>query len=269
MKKIISLILVTAIFMTYVPVGFVQAEESKNLKDDPIYIMNTEATEIEDVNISEELGVDSESVKDLDTENTTNGDIDTFESELKTEEVYLNSTLDFNPETGEMTAVGTLKDEYGNDIKKSYKILVTDYDEENVKATFIDLETGETYNVDTAQLSASVWPLVGVLVGFIAKKGIKAAAKKWGPTVVRAMVRSNDTVAKQVAKSLGYDATNYRSHGAKVFKRGKNGKGPKYITRDQDGHNGGAWKGASTVEKLSKKSTRSGTYDENLKRIGD
>jgi len=44
---------------------------------------------------------------------------------------------------------------------------------------------------------------------------------------------------------------------------------PKYITPDRDGHNNGAWKGASSVKNLGSKKTRSGTYDANLKRIGD
>jgi hypothetical protein len=36
-----------------------------------------------------------------------------------------------------------------------------------------------------------------------------------------------------------------------------------------DGHSGGAWKGATTVANLGSKKTRSGTYDADLKRIGD
>lgn len=83
------------------------------------------------------------------------------------------------------------------------------------------------------------------------------------------MIRSVPAVAKAAAKDLGYLSTKYVSHGQKVFKQGKKGKGPKYITPDKDGHNGGAWKGASTVKNLGSKKTRSGTYDANLKRIGD
>ncbi|GGB43053.1 hypothetical protein GCM10011409_20810 [Lentibacillus populi] len=83
------------------------------------------------------------------------------------------------------------------------------------------------------------------------------------------MIRATPAVAKAAAKDLGYSATKYISHGQKVFKRGKKGKGPKYITVDKDGHNGGVWKGASTVKKLGSKKTRSGTYDAELKRIGD
>ncbi|WP_323687387.1 MULTISPECIES: toxin C-terminal domain-containing protein [unclassified Rhizobium] len=45
--------------------------------------------------------------------------------------------------------------------------------------------------------------------------------------------------------------------------------GTLYITRDLDGHNGGAWKMATSVKDLAGKGRRLGTYDSNLKRIGD
>ncbi|NJD01752.1 MAG: hypothetical protein FIA99_03955 [Ruminiclostridium sp.] len=70
--------------------------------------------------------------------------------------------------------------------------------------------------------------------------------------------------AEQAAKKLGYEKTNYTSHGQPVFK-----KGNKYITPDVDSHNGGSWKMADSVKNLGSKSTRMGTYDAKLKRIGD
>lgn len=70
--------------------------------------------------------------------------------------------------------------------------------------------------------------------------------------------------ATAAAKKLGYTKTNFTSHGQPVFK-----KGNKYITPDVDGHNGGIWKMADSVKNLGSKSTRMGTYDENLTWIGD
>ncbi|CAN7716190.1 toxin C-terminal domain-containing protein [Pseudorhodoferax sp. LjRoot39] len=55
-----------------------------------------------------------------------------------------------------------------------------------------------------------------------------------------------------------------RSTVVKRYLRGKD-----FITRDLDGHNGGAWKMADSVKNLASKETRAGTYDRNLKRIGD
>ncbi len=52
--------------------------------------------------------------------------------------------------------------------------------------------------------------------------------------------------------------------GAPVYSNGKN-----YISPDLDGHNGGMWKMAKSVDDLGSKSTRMGTYDAKLNRIGD
>lgn len=71
--------------------------------------------------------------------------------------------------------------------------------------------------------------------------------------------------ATQAAKELGYEKTNYRSHGQSVF---YNSKTKTYITPDVDGHSGGTWKMADSVENLSSKRTRMGTYDSKLNRIG-
>ena len=110
----------------------------------------------------------------------------------------------------------------------------------------------EKYIYDTHEVKASAFPLIPVLVGFIAKQGLKIAIKKYGKTVVTTMIRTSPQVAAQAARNLGYSATKYVSHGKKVFKI--NGKGsPKYITPDRDGHNNGAWKGASSVKNLGSK----------------
>ncbi|MFJ2711182.1 toxin C-terminal domain-containing protein [Pseudomonas sp. NPDC087346] len=45
--------------------------------------------------------------------------------------------------------------------------------------------------------------------------------------------------------------------------------GSRYITRDLDGHNGGARKMADSVKALGRKETRSATFDANLNHIGD
>ncbi|MFM0268893.1 toxin C-terminal domain-containing protein [Paraburkholderia sediminicola] len=40
------------------------------------------------------------------------------------------------------------------------------------------------------------------------------------------------------------------------------------MTRDIDGHNGGAWKMADSVKNLMSKDTRQGTFSADLTRIG-
>ena len=76
--------------------------------------------------------------------------------------------------------------------------------------------------------------------------------------------------AEKVAKELGYSKVKgQQSHGQAIFTNKKAPLEVRYITADYDGHNGGFWKGASSIEKLGSKATRSGTYDRFLRRIGD
>ena len=70
--------------------------------------------------------------------------------------------------------------------------------------------------------------------------------------------------ARIEAKKLGFEETNYLSQNEPVFK-----KGNLYITPDRKAHNGGVWKMANSVKGLEQKTTRLGTYDANLNRIGD
>ena len=70
--------------------------------------------------------------------------------------------------------------------------------------------------------------------------------------------------ALEAAKALGFEPTGQFSHGQPIFK-----KSNKYITPDIDGHIGGVWKMANSIKDLGSKKNRLGTYDKNLKRIGD
>jgi hypothetical protein len=70
--------------------------------------------------------------------------------------------------------------------------------------------------------------------------------------------------ATDAAEKLGFKKTNYKSSGQPVFK-----KGNRYISPDRDSHNGGVWKMADSVKNLGSRTTRMGTYDKCLNRIGD
>lgn len=266
MKKYFILSIIAAIFIAYVPTGFVAAQSNNTDNHSSIHVSSQDNTDVV-VNVDEELNINSD--QEVETIHISDENIDIYESGLNTEEVNIKSVLNYDNQTGEVTAEASMKDEYGTDLKKTFSIIITDVEGEELKAIFIDKDTGEQYSVDTEKVTASVWPAVGVLIGFIAKSGLKQAIKKWGPSVIKGMIKSSETVAKAVAKNLGYTPTNYTSHGAKVYKAGKKAKGPKYITRDKDSHIGGAWKGADTVKGLGSKKTRSGTYDAELNRIGD
>ena len=71
--------------------------------------------------------------------------------------------------------------------------------------------------------------------------------------------------AAAAATNLGFKRINATIKGQAVFQ-----KGNLFITRDVDGHNGAAWKMASSVKNLGSKETCVGTYSADLKvRIGD
>ena len=98
-------------------------------------------------------------------------------------------------------------------------------------------------------------------VGIVCK-ACKATRKITGPAF-----ETTAEAADQAAK-LGYKEVKGALNKAKqkVFHNKK--ADPKFISRDADGHNGGAFKGADTANGLNKKKTRSGTYDKDLKKIG-
>ena len=62
----------------------------------------------------------------------------------------------------------------------------------------------------------------------------------------------------------GYRKVKFRSKEMPVFYNGKN-----YLSPDRDGHNGGVWKMAKKKHELENRSVRMGTYDKDLKRIGN
>lgn len=122
------------------------------------------------------------------------------------------------------------------------------YEAQNKFLEFIIDENSKEFNFIEENRTITEKAIVGLVESFIASQqaqGIKISpkiasfAKKTKPTnIIRANkpVFQRDSDAAKVAKELGYIKTNYRTKsGAAVFKKGNS-----YITRDVDGHNGGA-----------------------------
>lgn len=97
--------------------------------------------------------------------------------------------------------------------------------------------------------------IVAGKVGGKGQKGTRPSAEPFYKTTQQ---------ATQAAEALGYKKINETVKNQAVYKKGNS-----FITRDIDGHIGGAWKMAGSVKDLGKKATRDGTYDSNLERIGD
>jgi hypothetical protein len=71
--------------------------------------------------------------------------------------------------------------------------------------------------------------------------------------------------AERKALEMGFVKTNFLSKEEAVYRKGR-----RYISRDMTGHNGGAWKMASSPKNLLRKQTRMGTFDKALEqRLGD
>ena len=71
--------------------------------------------------------------------------------------------------------------------------------------------------------------------------------------------------AAEAAGKLGFrKVRGATSKGEAVFTDGK-----RFITRDNTGHSGGAFKMADSIKGLGSKKTRTGTFDTNLNKIGD
>lgn len=114
-----------------------------------------------------------------------------------------------------------------------------------------------TWDEKSAQLEKT-----GLDVSTIIAMAILGGVAKSGG---RGPVYQSNKEAKMAAEALGFKKINETIHGGQpVYK-----KGALFITRDLDGHNGGAWKMATSVKDLGGKGTRLGTYDSNLNRIGD
>jgi filamentous hemagglutinin len=85
------------------------------------------------------------------------------------------------------------------------------------------------------------------------------------PRTLPAPAYGTNKEATQAATALGFQRVSETVHDKQlVFK-----KGNLYITRDVDGHNGGAWKAATSIKGLNSRATRLGTFDKNMNRIGD
>lgn len=107
-----------------------------------------------------------------------------IETQIESEDVQINSSLELNLETAEMTIDTELKNEVGEVFTKSFDIVVTEVSGEDFTAHLTDIETGEIYEINTAEVSASWYPLVVIAIA-VARHGISYAIKHYGDDVVK------------------------------------------------------------------------------------
>ena len=121
----------------------------------------------------------------------------------------------------------------------------------------------------TGEEASRIWAAVGLVPiagGMVRKVGEPVVETL--ASALRALdgpIFKTTKEATQAAEALGYRRINETVNGQAVYTNGKS-----YISRDVDGHNGGAWKEADSVKNLGTKESRNGTFNADLsKRIGD
>jgi hypothetical protein len=121
----------------------------------------------------------------------------------------------------------------------------------------------------TGEEASRIWAAVGLVPiagGMVRKVGEPVVETL--ASALRALdgpIFKTTKEATQAAEALGYRRINETVNGQAVYTNGKS-----YISRDVDGHNGGAWKEADSVKNLGTKESRNGTFNADLStRIGD
>jgi hypothetical protein len=90
-------------------------------------------------------------------------------------------------------------------------------------------------------------------------------AVKYSDEVVEFTQGTGEKALKIIAQiPAGFKRLKERIKKQKIFSNGKT-----YISPDADGHNGGVWKAAKSIEDLGSKETRLGTFGADMKKIGD
>lgn len=156
-NKLIALLLASIITMTYG--NFAEAAEVIKEAD-----LNSSNSKVNENKVKENIY----------TKNKRNY----IENEYKSKDLDIESNLEYDLNTDKITVDASLNDEYGNNLDKTYDVtFLRIVNENDFKAEFTDQDTGEKLVYDTNEVKASIAPVVAVLVGFIAKQGLKMAIK--------------------------------------------------------------------------------------------
>ncbi len=125
-----------------------------------------------------------------------------IDNNFKSKDLNIESSLEHDLNTDKITVDASLKDNYNNKLDKTYDVkFLRIVNENDFKAEFTDQDTGEKIIYDTNEVKASIAPVVAVLVGFIAKQGLKKAIQKYGKTVVTSMIRTSLKLPRRQLKN--------------------------------------------------------------------
>jgi len=128
---------------------------------------------IYNVNIEDEFNIKNENFKMTVSESDNEM---TVYSKLDNGSTKLSSEFYVNIETGETYVTETVANAEGGNTTKVYDIVFTDIEGEEFKATLIDRDSDNVYNINTIDAKASAIPVLAVVL----QMGARWAIKKYG-----------------------------------------------------------------------------------------
>lgn len=198
MKKTLIKILVFTLVLSGVLPGIASAEsnESKIESDNKFIGVEENTNDVYEVDIEKEFGVDLEENIEMAVEE--NQDEVNVTTELETENGNVQTDMNINEETGEIKVTGITELENGEKEINNYNVLIEEIEGTDFKATFVDQKTGEYYKISTIEAQASIVP--AIIIGVVAKFGIKWAIKKYGKKLIIKTFKK--TAIKQAIKKV-------------------------------------------------------------------
>ncbi|MDR9797931.1 SAR2788 family putative toxin [Aeribacillus pallidus] len=200
MKKLILKLLIVTLSISAILPGFASAESNENIPvSDTNTVLVEDNTGVEyEVDVEEELGLDL--AEDIEMTATEISDEEVVVStEVENEDTSIDTELFVNSESGEITLSGHIELENGEIITQHFDVVLQEIDGTDFIATLIDQDTGESYQLNTIDAQASVLP--AVIIGVVAKHGIKYAIKKFGKKLIVKSIKSSKAVLNTFAKA--------------------------------------------------------------------
>lgn len=212
-KKTLLYSIIFTTLITYTLPGDVFAQtsyvkEDKTNQDILELIYSTqEVTQInsDDANIIVKETISEELSDVVETNTTVTEEKIIVETKIDAPELNAQGTLLFDKESNEFIMDFSTEDENGELINQTYKVFLTSLSEDEFKASLVNMDTGEILKVDSAELQASIVPVVAVLVGFLVRSGLSWIIKEFGKKAIQSAVK--DVAKKMAKKSLGKGST--------------------------------------------------------------
>ncbi|MCY9014908.1 SAR2788 family putative toxin [Bacillus inaquosorum] len=196
MKYFISFLLAVFVFYS-VGTEFVSATTNQNINEEELIDTDETLTETIDSDQidSETEEIFGESIDDsnVELESDINGNEATIQTNIETDDLSVDGELELDLDTSSMVVSAEAEDDSGEVFNGEFNVELQDInDDGDFIATVTDTKTGEEFNVNTAEVHASWYPLVWIAI-VVARIGIKQAIKKFGKTSVKQATKKYGT----------------------------------------------------------------------------